>query len=73
MYLAHRGNPPAAILDDEADSSARAWAAARPVPTLIVGPKRGLACRHVRTLESWADGLGMGDRQGHVAGPNAAG
>ncbi len=56
FYLASRGNPPAAILDDEADAPARAWASARPTPTLIMAPRRGLAWRHVRTLERWADG-----------------
>jgi hypothetical protein len=63
---AHAGpHAPLAGIDDAHDDACRAWAAARPGPTLLVGtdPAQGLTDAHVSTLETWAAGAGRrGDR-----------
>jgi hypothetical protein len=50
---------PLAWIDDSHDDACRAWAAARPGPTLLVGtdPAVGLTDGHVERLEAWAAGL----------------
>ena len=55
----HAGDRPLAWIDDTFDDSCRAWAAARPAPTLLVAtdPAVGLAAEHVTALERWARGL----------------
>lgn len=47
---------PLAWIDDAHDDACRAWAAARPAPTLLVGtdPHVGLTAEHARTLRAWA-------------------
>ncbi len=47
---------PLAWIDDGHDPSCEEWAAARPVPTLLVGtdPAIGLTAAHARTLSAWA-------------------
>jgi hypothetical protein len=56
--LAGRSRP-LAWLDDAHDDACRAWAAARPGPTLLVStdPYVGLTEDHVATLVAWAEGL----------------
>jgi hypothetical protein len=48
-----------AWIDDAHDDRCRAWAAARPGPTLLVAthPAVGLTGAHVTTLEAWAAAL----------------
>ena len=50
---------PLAWVDDRHDDRARAWAAARPGPTLLVGtdPAVGFTRAHARELEVWAAAL----------------
>jgi hypothetical protein len=52
----YAGGRPAAWIDDAFDGACRAWAAARPAPTLLVGtdPAVGLTAAHVGALEEWA-------------------
>jgi hypothetical protein len=52
---------PLAWVDDGHDDRCRAWAAARPGPTLLVAtdPAVGLTDAHVETLETWAAELGQ--------------
>ena len=55
---AHAGpDRPAAWIDDAHDEHCRAWAAARPGPTLLVTttPAVGLTEREAAALEAWAD------------------
>jgi hypothetical protein len=49
---------PLAWIDDAHDDACRAWAAARPGPTLLLGtdPRVGLTAAHARTLRAWATG-----------------
>jgi hypothetical protein len=49
---------PLAWIDDDHDDRCRAWAAARPGPTLLVStdPATGLTDDHVAELEAWARG-----------------
>jgi hypothetical protein len=53
---AHAGDRPLAWVDDAHDDACRAWAAARPAPTLLVStdPPTGLTAAHVDELERWA-------------------
>ncbi len=54
---AHAGpDRPAAWIDDAHDARCRAWAAARPGPTLLVttDPAVGLTEAHAARLEAWA-------------------
>jgi hypothetical protein len=46
---------PLAWIDDAHDDACRAWAAARPGPTLLVGtdPRVGLTADHARALRAW--------------------
>jgi hypothetical protein len=55
----HAGERPLAWIDDAHDDGCRAWAAARPAPTLLVttDPPVGLTGAHVAALERWARGL----------------
>jgi hypothetical protein len=50
---------PLAWIDDNVDDSCRAWAAARPAPTLIIETVRheGMTAAHVERLIEWADDL----------------
>jgi HAD domain in Swiss Army Knife RNA repair proteins len=50
---------PLAWIDDAHDDTCRAWAAARPAPTLLVGtePATGLTPDHAARLRAWAMGL----------------
>ncbi|HEY2704706.1 MAG TPA: hypothetical protein VGL20_13565 [Candidatus Dormibacteraeota bacterium] len=50
------GGRPLAWVDDSFDASTRAWARARPAPTLLLGvaPRTGLSRRHVRRLAAFA-------------------
>lgn len=50
---------PLAWIDDAHDESCRAWAAARPAPTLLVEtePATGLTPDHAATLRAWATQL----------------
>jgi hypothetical protein len=52
----HAGDRPLAWIDDTFDDSCRAWAAARPAPTLLVATDAalGLGDDHVALLERWA-------------------
>jgi hypothetical protein len=52
-------NRPLAWIDDAHDDESRAWAHARPGPTLLVDtePVTGIAGEHVRRLKDWASGL----------------
>jgi hypothetical protein len=56
---AHAGQRPLAWIDDAHDDGCRAWAAARPAPTLLVAtdPAVGLTNAQVLALERWARGL----------------
>lgn len=49
------GDRPVAWLDDEIGDDARAWAADRLAPTLLIccSATRGLSCHDQNTLESW--------------------
>lgn len=53
---AHAGHRPLAWVDDMLDAECRAWAAARPAPTLLVQtePQRGLTQREASVLAAWA-------------------
>jgi len=53
---AHAGERPLAWVDDAHGDAGRAWAAARPAPTLLVAtePPTGLTQAHVDALERWA-------------------
>jgi len=53
---AHAGDRPLAWIDDAHDDACRAWAAARPAPTLLVAtdPPVGLTAADVDALERWA-------------------
>ena len=53
---------PLAWIDDAHDAATRAWASARPGPTLIVAtePPAGLTEADVKCLLGWAAGLGPG-------------
>jgi hypothetical protein len=53
---AHAGDRPMAWVDDAHDDACRAWAAARPAPTLLVStdPGTGLTDEHVAQLTAWA-------------------
>jgi hypothetical protein len=55
----HAGARPLAWVDDAHDAECRAWAAARPAPTLLVAtdPALGLTAGSVEELERWARGL----------------
>jgi hypothetical protein len=48
-----------AWIDDAHDDESRAWAVARPGPTLLVDtePATGMTGEHVRVLNEWARGL----------------
>jgi hypothetical protein len=50
---------PLAWIDDAHDDESRAWAAARPGPTLLVDtePATGITADHVQVLKAWASGL----------------
>jgi hypothetical protein len=50
---------PIAWVDDGHDDECRAWAAARPGPTLLVStdPATGLTASHAEALSAWAAGL----------------
>jgi hypothetical protein len=50
---------PIAWIDDAHDAESRAWANARPGPTLLVDtePATGIGDEHVRELKEWAAGL----------------
>ncbi len=50
---------PLAWVDDDHDDSCRAWAAARPAPTLLVGtePATGLTSADAARLSAWAAAL----------------
>jgi hypothetical protein len=50
---------PLAWVDDALDETCRAWAAARPAPTLLVqtAPERGLTLTEARQLRAWAQEL----------------
>ena len=50
---------PLAWIDDSHDDACRAWAAARPAPTLLVTtePDLGLTEAHARELRAWATDL----------------
>lgn len=50
---------PLAWIDDAHDDACRAWAAARPAPTLLVAtqPAVGLTASHVDELVGWADAI----------------
>jgi hypothetical protein len=56
---AHAGERSLAWVDDAHDDGCRAWASARPVPTLLVAtdPAVGLTDAHVSDLERWSRGL----------------
>jgi hypothetical protein len=56
---AYAGERPLAWIDDAHDDACRAWAAARPAPTLLVttDPAVGLTDSAVQELEGWARGL----------------
>jgi hypothetical protein len=56
---AYVGERPLAWIDDAHDDGCRAWAAARPTPTLLVAtdPPLGLTEAQVVMLERWARGL----------------
>jgi Swiss Army Knife RNA repair-like protein len=60
---AHAGDRPLAWVDDAHDDSCRAWASARPAPTLLVttDPAAGLTDAHVAALERWAGELRVTD------------
>ena len=53
---AYAGDRPAAWIDDAHDDACRAWARARPAPTLLVGtdPASGLTEAHASRLHAWA-------------------
>jgi hypothetical protein len=55
----HAGDRPLAWIDDALDESCRAWAAARPAPTLLVATEAavGMDAGHVAALEDWARSL----------------
>lgn len=55
----HAGDRPLAWVDDALTAACRAWAAARPAPTLLVPtlPHEGLTDAHVAELEAWAAAL----------------
>jgi hypothetical protein len=57
---AYAGDRAAARLDDIATDEARAWAAGRPAPTLIVEvpPASGLTRELVDRVQIWAGSLG---------------
>ncbi len=59
---AFAGPRPLAWIDDALDDACRAWASARPVPTLLVqtDPSRGLTAREREMLTSWASSLARG-------------
>ncbi len=50
---------PLAWIDDAHDHACRAWADARPAPTLLVAtdPAHGLTAAHAGELHAWADAL----------------
>ena len=52
---------PLAWIDDAHDDRCRAWAAARPGPTLLIAtdPARGLTAQHVEELLEWAVSPGV--------------
>jgi Swiss Army Knife RNA repair-like protein len=56
---AHAGERALAWIDDAHDDACRAWAAARPAPTLLVTtePPVGLTGAQVDALERWGRGL----------------
>jgi hypothetical protein len=56
---AHAGTRPLAWVDDALDQACRAWAAARPAPTLLVqtDPRRGLTRSLALELREWAQAL----------------
>jgi HAD domain in Swiss Army Knife RNA repair proteins len=56
---AHAGARPLAWVDDAHDDACRAWASARPAPTMLVrtDPATGLTGAHVEALELWARSL----------------
>jgi len=58
----HAGDRPLAWIDDALDDACRAWAQARPAPTLLVqtDPAVGLADEHAETLRSFALGMQAG-------------
>jgi hypothetical protein len=55
----YAGDRPAAWIDDNLDERCRAWADARPAPTLLVEtrPHEGIGDEHVERLLAWADAL----------------
>jgi hypothetical protein len=58
---AHAGERPLAWVDDAHDDGCRAWATARPAPTLLVAtdPAVGLTHAQVLALERWSRRLGV--------------
>jgi hypothetical protein len=56
---AYAGTRPLAWIDDAFDASCHAWAAARPVPTLLVqtAPAYGLDATEAQQLTEWARAL----------------
>ena len=54
---------PLAWIDDAHDAACRAWAAARPAPTLLVAttPAAGLRAEHVAELDAWARAVSASD------------
>src|SRR5262245_38437994 len=59
---AHAGDRPLAWVDDAHGDAGRAWAAARPAPTLLVAtePPTGLTSAQVDGLERWARQVNCG-------------
>ena len=53
---AYAGDRPLAWVDDRFNDACRAWAAARPAPTLLVEtvPETGLVAAHASALRAWA-------------------
>lgn len=56
---AHAGDRPLAWIDDDLNDAVRAWAAARPQPTLLVetAPASGLTAELAARLRAWGEAL----------------